>query len=74
MTARRIPDGDRALFRRACDVLRALTAKGYEIYVAGSGSVHLMSGPSHDDSGRAQRENVIETASGPRMSGGDSCE
>lgn len=60
MTARRIPDGDRALFRRACDVLRALTAKEYKIPVSDTGQVQLVV----DD------RDVVETARVPGMSGG----
>lgn len=34
--------------RQAADLLRAIVADGWELYVAGSGQLCMMSGPSHD--------------------------
>ena len=66
------PDVDTLVrFRRACRDLQRISRRGFEIYVSGSGNVHLMRGPSHDEHGNPLRENVVETFSVPRMSGGD---
>jgi hypothetical protein len=59
-------------FRAACDLLRTIDRK-YEIYVA-SDRMHLMSGSSHDDRGKARRERIIDSDLGTprvRISGGD---
>ena len=58
-------------FEAACRMLAALTSKGFEIYVAGSGTVCLMAGPSHDADGRPQRANIIDSHSVPGAGGGD---
>jgi hypothetical protein len=62
---------DEAKFQEACRMLAELTAKGYEVYVQGSGNVHLMTGPSHDRRGGAIRSNAIVTCHVPRAGGGD---
>lgn len=62
----------RAKFLRACALLRECTDEGYHIYVAGAGSMHLLSGPSHDDPGCvARRDRIVETVGVPNASGGD---
>ena len=56
-------------FRAACDLLRTIDP-GLELYVA-SDTLCLMHGPSHDDQGRPQQDNVIDSTSSLRISGGD---
>jgi hypothetical protein len=58
-------------FRKACALLRECTDAGFEIYVAGSGSVHLMSGPTHDADGTPRRDRSVERVHVPKMGGGD---
>jgi hypothetical protein len=60
-------------FRRACSLLRDCTLAGFEIYVAGSGSVHLMSGPSHEMCAESvpRRDRILETEHVPKMGGRD---
>lgn len=57
------------LFREACALLGKLP-KGYSVYAA-SGTPCLMKGPSHDEHGRAQRENVVEASPDCTIDGGD---
>src|SRR5262249_54932070 len=35
----------RSKFKQACELLAEVTAAGFHVYIAGSGSVHLLSGP-----------------------------
>lgn len=56
-------------FRQAIDLLSAIDAD-LSLYVA-SDTLCLMKGPSHDDRGRARQDNVIDSSSRPRISGGD---
>lgn len=56
-------------FRQAVELLRSLDP-GLSLYVAND-TLCLMRGPSHDDRGRAQPENVIDSSSSLRISGGD---
>lgn len=62
-----------ARFEEACAILNEIAAAGYELYVAGSGSFHLMSGPSHAPgvSAMALRENSVHSIHVHTMSGGD---
>lgn len=61
-----------ALFRDACRLLNAVAGTGLELYVT-PGSIHLLDGPSHEDTpqARALRENIIDTARVTGISGGD---
>ena len=60
-----------AKFHEACALLCEISQKSsFEFYVAGD-TLCLMRGPSHDEHGRAQRHNVIDTAGQIRISGGD---
>lgn len=59
----------RGRFEAACALLRECVEAGFEIYVAGS--IHLMSGPSHDENGAPRRDRILESESVPGMSGGD---
>lgn len=59
-------------FRRACRTLARLTAAGLQVYVAGSGEVHLMTGDSHDGTaGTPHPERSAAQEYVPGMSGGD---
>lgn len=61
-----------AKFEAACKLLNEVSDAGYDLYVAGSGSFHLMRGPSHDlMCKRALQDNVVHTVGVRRMSGGD---
>jgi hypothetical protein len=57
------------LFREAVELLRKID-RGYSLYVA-SDTLCLMRGPSHDDHGRPQQGNVVDSTSSLRISGGD---
>lgn len=59
-------------FNRAVSELQALLRvdSRLSLYVA-SDTLCLMRGPSHDDHGKPLRENVVTSASGLRISGGD---
>lgn len=61
-----------AKFEAACELLREISAGGYEFYVANT-TLHLMSGPSHTaDASRPLHQNSVASASaGIRISGGD---
>lgn len=56
-------------FRDAVELLRKIDRK-FELYVAND-VLHLMDGPSHDAHQRPLRDNVVESASWLRISGGD---
>lgn len=56
-------------FRQAVELLRSLDPD-FSLYVA-SDTLCLMKGPSHDDRGRAQQGNVIDSSTSLRISGGD---
>jgi len=56
-------------FRQAVELLRSIDPK-LSLYVA-NGTLCLMKGPSHDDRGRAQQGNVIDSAGRLRLDGGD---
>jgi len=73
-----------ARLRQAADLLRAIVADGWELYVAGSGQLCMMAGPSHDlppgrrrgADGALRREvprhdRVKAQAYVPTLSGGD---
>lgn len=57
------------IFRKAMQILADLDPE-FSIYVASS-TPHLMSGPSHTGFGVAQPGNVVDTATGVRITGGD---
>ena len=58
-------------FRQACALLREIsTTSRFEFYVAAD-TLHLMSGPSHDERCRPLRGNAIDSDSQIRISGGD---
>jgi hypothetical protein len=56
-------------FRQAIELLRQIDPD-LSLYVA-SDTLCLMKGPSHDDRGRAQQCNVIDSSSSLRIGGGD---
>ncbi len=56
-------------FMTAVEMLRGMEPD-LSLYVA-SGTLCLMSGPSHDEQGRPLRDNVVESAGDLRISGGD---
>jgi len=56
-------------FRQAVELLRSIDP-GLSLYVANS-TLHLMKGPSHDDRHQPVQDNVIDTATRLRISGGD---
>lgn len=56
-------------FRRAVELLRTIDSD-FSLYV-GSDVLHLMRGPSHDDRARPLKDNVVDSASSLRISGGD---
>ena len=56
-------------FATATALLRDIDPR-LSLYVA-SDTLHLMAGPSHDQQGRSLRENVLASATGLRISGGD---
>jgi len=55
----------------AAELLRAIAADGWQLYVAGSGNLHMMSMDSHDAGGtkRPDRSRALEYV--PTLSGGD---
>lgn len=57
-------------FLRACNLLRNLTERGWQLYLSGS-TLCLMRGDSHDKAGRPQRDNIVESALIPGAGGGD---
>lgn len=57
-------------FLCACNVLRNLTERGFQLYLAND-TMCLMRGDSHDRYGRAQRDNAIDSVAIPGASGGD---
>lgn len=57
-------------FLRACNLLRNLTERGWQLYLAGN-TMCLMRGDSHDDNARPLRENVVESVLIPGAGGGD---
>jgi hypothetical protein len=59
-----------ARFRRACRDLAKLAAVGWTLYLDGSSTMHMMSGPSHDGHGEARRDRILESES-CGASGGD---
>lgn len=62
-----------ASFRKACALLKALTKKGFQIYLA-SDTFHLMRGPSHrTEPGAcvAQQQNSVDSCTVPGSGGGD---
>ena len=61
---------DLATFRRACSLLVGLARAGHVFYLAND-TLCLMSGPSHDDGGRALRGNVVDSMRIPAAGGGD---
>lgn len=62
---------DRQLFDGAVKNLRELSNRGFQLYVAGSGTLCLMNGNSHDESGAPRRDRVVMDANVPGMGGGD---
>ena len=56
-------------FRQAVELLRQIDPE-FSLYVA-SDTLCLMHGPSHDDRGRPQQGNVVESSGKLRISGGD---
>jgi hypothetical protein len=56
-------------FRQAIELLRQIDPD-LSLYVA-SDTLCLMKGPTHDEHGRAQQRNVIDSSSSLRISGGD---
>lgn len=56
-------------FRQAVELLRSIDPR-FSLYVGGS-TMHLMKGPSHDDRGRALRDNIVDSGIGLYISGGD---
>lgn len=46
-----------AKFRRACKALDELGRSGFHLYLAND-TMHLMTGPSHDDAGHKQQDLV----------------
>jgi hypothetical protein len=56
-------------FRQAIGLLRSIDPD-LSLYVA-SDTLCLMRGPSHDDHGRPQQQNVIDSTGSLRISGGD---
>ena len=60
-----------AKFEDACRLLNEVVDVGYELYVSGSGSLHLMKGPSHVGNGVPQRQNIVHTVHVSSLSGGD---
>lgn len=59
-----------AKFKRACKALDELGRAGFHLYLAND-TMNLMTGPSHSDRGRAQQENVSESAHICGAGGGD---
>lgn len=59
-----------AKFKRACKALDELGREGFAIYLAND-SMHLLVGLSHDDSGRAQQDNIRESCLIRGAGGGD---
>lgn len=62
-----------AKFELACKLLNELVADGFELYVAGSGSTHLLRGPSHEPGvdGQPLQDNIVHTVYVRTLSGGD---
>ena len=56
-------------FRKAVELLLSIDPD-LTLYVA-SDTLCLMHGPSHDDQGRPQQRNVIDSEGSLRISGGD---
>lgn len=61
---------DCAAFRRAARALARLGAKGLFLYLAND-SLHLMSGPSHDDKQCSRQDRIRESVTIPHAGGGD---
>lgn len=61
---------ERASFVRHAKALAKLGRKGLHIYLA-MDSLHLMSGPSHDEKLRPRQDRVRESVTIPRAGGGD---
>ena len=57
-------------FMRACNMLRNVTEAGYQLYLANN-TLHLMSGDSHDGSGRPRQDRIVESFLIPGSGGGD---
>lgn len=59
--------------RAAADLLRAIEADGWNLYVAGSGALHMMAGETHDSGprGRARPDRSKAREYIPTLSGGD---
>jgi uncharacterized phosphosugar-binding protein len=58
--------------KQAADLLRAIAADGWQLYVAGSGNLHMLSGDSHDRAfARGRHDRVKATEHVPTLSGGD---
>jgi hypothetical protein len=56
-------------FRKAVELLLSIDRE-FSLYVA-SDTLCLIRGPSHDDHGRPQQRNILDSASSLRISGGD---
>jgi hypothetical protein len=59
-----------AKFKRACKALDELGCAGFSLYLAND-TMNLMVGPSHNDNGIAQRDNVRASAFITGAGGGD---
>lgn len=57
-------------FLRACNALRNLTERGWQLYLCGN-TMCLMRGDSHDRDGQPLRDNVVDSVLIPGASGGD---
>jgi len=58
-------------FRQIAHLMRDIGDAGFQLYVAGSGRLYLMRGPSHDDAGEPMRDNIVASDGVPCISGGD---
>ncbi len=56
-------------FRQAVELLSKIDPS-LSLYVGGD-MLHLMKGPSHDEGARPLKSNIIESAGGLRIGGGD---
>lgn len=60
-----------AKFTQAGQLLRELVAGGFSLYVDGTGNLHLMIGPSHDENHRPRQDAIVASENIPGLSGGD---
>lgn len=70
MNARDPTKAEIAKFKRACKALDELGRAGFYLYLANDG-MNLMVGPSHDDNGNAQQDDVRAYAVITGSGGGD---